>query len=224
MLVVSGCVSQERLLSQTQPVHSADSPYAVLDGKTIRWKPDEFTFQIPEEWLQQDQERKLHLGWEELDGMSKIKPHGIDFDDENAAVMDAVIPFDRCAAHFGSKGWNNGLWNDLQGRVYITELSAQSFAVRAREHGLDVAKKLFESAELVSVPFRGWQQHSLNIVDAPTHFILHKEINFYYKRFRDKGVVFVFVTAWGFEDTITEILASFKALDSAPENKSVRLR
>lgn len=113
--LASGCGSYDKHPLRTQRTHSAeaDSPYAVLEGRTIRLKPVEFTFQIPEEWLQQDQVRKLHLSWEELDGMSKIKPHGIDFDGENAAVMDAVISFDRCAAHFGSKGWNNGLWNEV---------------------------------------------------------------------------------------------------------------
>ncbi len=211
-LLAFACGSDAQLKFKTAVAHSAEanSPYAVLEGRTIKLKPDEFTFQIPEEWLNQDQEKKLHLSWGELDGMFKIRPHGIDFDGEDAAVMNEVISFDRCAAHFGSKGWNNGIWNDLQGRAYIVDLSPDAFAESVKVRGLDKAKKLFESAEYVSVHYRGWQQHSLKVVDAPTHFILHKKIDFYYRQFGDKTIVFVFVAPWGFEDTISDILASVK--------------
>jgi selenocysteine-specific translation elongation factor len=47
-------------------------------------------------------------------------------------------------------------------------------------------------------------------MDAPTHFILFKRIDFYYLPFDDKAVVFGFVAASGFENKISSILESVK--------------
>ena len=56
--------------------------------------------------------------------------------------------------------------------------------------------------------------HGLRVMDAPTHFILFKRIDFYYLPFGEKALVFVFVAASGFENTISAILESVKLPDT----------
>jgi hypothetical protein len=131
-------------------------------------------------------------------------------DAEDGQVINSVLPFEYCAAHVGSKDWGNDFWNDLQSRVYVVELSAEEIDAKVGQRGLATAKTVFESASLSSGEFGMWQRRTLEVVDAPTHFILSKNIDFYYRRFANKTVVFVFIQAGGYDETINEMLASFR--------------
>lgn len=192
------------------PVHSSEnnSPYALLEARTIRIKPYDAMFEIPESWLEPTSPRNLYLTWEELNYL--YRNDGAD--DEDAQVINSVLPFEYCAAHVGSKDWGNHFWNDLQGRVYFVELSAEEIDQKVAQQGLRTAKGVFESASLSSENFGVWQRRTLDVVDAPTHFILSKKIDFYYHRFNNKTVVFVFVhaPAGKFGETINQILTSFR--------------
>lgn len=191
------------------PVHSSEnhSPHALLEGRTIRIKPYDATFEIPESWLEPTETKNLYLTWEELNYLDRNDGA----DDEDAQVINSVLPFERCAAHVGSKDWGNYFWNDLQARVYFVELSDEQINQKIAQ-GLSTAEGVFESASLSSENFGVWQRRRLDIVDAPTHFILSKKIDFYYHRFNNKTVVFVFVHAPSadFDETINQILTSFR--------------
>lgn len=115
-----------------------------------------------------------------------------------------------CAAHFGDRGWGNYLWNDLQGRVYVVDSTPEEIAARIERQGLSKALNVFEGASLTSENYGAWQKRTLNITDAPTHFILMKNLDFYYRSFGNKTIVFVFLHAGGFDKTINGILNSFK--------------
>jgi len=43
-----------------------------------------------------------------------------------------------------------------------------------------------------------------------THFMLNKNIDFYYRPFANRTVVFVFIHAGGFDETLNQILSSFR--------------
>jgi hypothetical protein len=135
--------------------------------------------------------------------------YGINFDKEDGEVMDAVIPFEYCAAHFGDKGWGNSNWNDIQGRVYVTNLTLDEVSEKIEKNGLDKASSLFEKASVESSAYKDWEHKSLNLLDAPTHFILVKEMCFYYRMFDNKTVVFIFLDAERHEKEIGFILSSF---------------
>ncbi len=79
---------------------------------------------------------------------------------------------------FGVTGVGNYLWNDLQGRVYIVDLTPEEIAERIEKHGLRTALRVFEDASLRSESYGLWQKQTLNITDAPTHFILVKDLDF----------------------------------------------
>lgn len=202
----------------TYPViHSAEnnSPYSVLEGTIVQIKPYNATFEIPEGWLTPKvipdmPSKNLFLSWQDLNEVNLIDRKSNGFDQEDAQVINSIMPFEDCAAHFGDKSWDNWLWNDLQGRIYITDLTPKEIEEKVEIQGLNTAKDVFEEAKLFSDNYEAWRIKSLKITDAPTHFILMKRLNFYYRRFDNKTVVFVFLYADDFDKTIHEILNSFK--------------
>jgi hypothetical protein len=191
----------------TQVMHSSDLPYSILEGSTVRIRPYEATFQIPESWLIPGpfSVKNLHLSRRDLN-LLYWNDGG---DAEDAQVINAVLPFEHCAAHFGSRDWGNHFWNDLQGRVYVVDSTPAELAEAIETNGLAEASSVFEGAELSGSNFGSWRKLTIEIVDAPTHFILMKRLDFYHRPLGTKTVVFVFLHAGGFDPTIERILNSF---------------
>jgi hypothetical protein len=199
--------------------HSAEinSPYSVLEGTTIRIKPYGATFEIPNSWLTpkpapDEHIKNLFLSWQELNEVNRIDGETNGFDEEEAQVINSVLPFENCAAHVGDRGWGNGLWNDLQGRVYITDLTPEEIATRVEKQGYDKASEIFERASVKSGRHGNWEKRTLDILDAPSwsDFILGENLDFYYRSFENKTVVLVFLHTDRFEEEINLILDSFK--------------
>lgn len=187
-----------------------NSPYSVLEGSTIRIKPYDATFTIPDGWLTPnpipEPAKNLYLDYDDLNALYWNDGS----DEEDAQVINSVLSFDNCAAHFGDRGWGNYMWNDLKGRVYIVNQTTEEVATRIEKQGLRKASSVFERASLKSDQYGLWQRKTLDILDAPTHFMLYKDLDFYYRPFGDKTVVFVFLHADRFEKEITLVLDSFK--------------
>ena len=188
--------------------HSVEngSPYSTIDKNKITVKPLNASFEIPEDWLKYTREKNIFLVCGEL---QKINfEYGINFNEEDGQVMNSVIPFEYCAAHFGSKEWGIGNTDHLQGRVYVTNLTMDEVNKKIEKDGLDKAKSVFERASLKeSASYNNWQFKSFDILDAPTHAFSIKEICFYYRSFGNKTVVFTFTDKY--EDEINFILNSF---------------
>lgn len=201
-----------KTLNPFRATHSPEnnSPYSVLEGSTVRLRPYNATFDIPGSWLAPKPvptpAKNLHLSRQDLSELYWNDGR----DAEDARVINSVLPFEDCAAHVGDRGWGNYLWNDLQARVYVVDLTPEEIAVRIEERGLEQALNVFEGASLTKEERGGWQKLTINITDAPTHFILMKDLDFYYRSFGNKTVVFVFLHAGGFDETISGILNSFK--------------
>lgn len=194
-------------LYYTHVVHCSELPYSVLEGNTVRIHPYGTTFQIPEDWITPHSHsvKNLHLSRRDL-----RKLYWNDGNDaEDAQVINAVLPFENCAAHFGDRDWGNYFWNDLQGRAYIVDLTPEELAEAIETRGLMEASSVFEHASLSFGKVGPWRKLTLEIMDAPTHFILMKNLDFYHQRFGDKTVVFVFLHPGGFDPTIEHILNSF---------------
>ena len=191
----------------SQTTDSPLLPYSVLEGNRVRIYPYRATFEIPEDWTTPGlrSAKNLYLSRRELSEL--YWNNGADVED--AQVINAVLPFENCAAHFGDKDWGNYFWNDLQGRVYVVELTPAQLAEAIETNGLAEASSVFEGASLSFGSFGAWRKLSIEIMDAPTHFILMKRLDFYHQSFGDKTVVFVFLHAGGFDPTIEQILNSF---------------
>lgn len=202
--------------SHKQVIHSAESnsPYSLLDGTTIRIQPYNAIFNIPESWLTlkpspNKHVKNLFLSLQELNEVNRIDGEHNGLNKEDAEVINSVLGFEDCAAHVGDRGWGNALWNDLQGRIYVTDLSPEETAARIEKQGLEKALQVFERASVKSGKHGKWQMRTLDILDAPTHFMLYKSLDFYYRTFGNKTVVIVFLRANKFDEEINLILDSF---------------
>ncbi len=205
--------------SHKQIIHSAEnnSSHSVLENTIIRIKPYNATFEIPESWLTpkpapDEHIKNLFLSWQELNEVNRIDGEHNGFDEEEAQVINSVLPFEDCVAHVGDKGWGNGLWNDLQGRVYVTNLTSEEVAARVDKQGLNKASEVFERTSVKSNNRGKWKMQTLDILDAPSwsDFMLGEDLDFYYRPFGNKTVVIVFLHTDRFEKEIDLILDSFK--------------
>ena len=85
--------------------HSAEkrSPYAELDGTTIRIRPYGASFEIPAGWLTtkpapDKHVKNLFLSWQDLNELGEIDHETNGFDSDEAEVIYSVLPFEDCAA------------------------------------------------------------------------------------------------------------------------------
>lgn len=205
--------------SHKQVIHSAEnnSPYSVLEGTVVRIKPYNATFEIPESWLTPKPAPDKHIknlffSWQELNEVNQIDGEVNGFNMEEAQVINSIFAFEDCVAHIGDKGWGNGLWNDLQGRVYVTNLTLEEIKTKIEKQGLGKATEVFERASLKSDSYGKWQKLTLNVLDAPSwsDFMLGEDLDFYYRSFDGKTVIIVFLHTDKFEEEISLILNSFK--------------
>ena len=207
-------------LNPFRVTHSSkhNSPYSILEGRTVRLKPYDATFDIPESWLTPklvpgEPSKNLHLSLQEL---NELYWHDGP-DAEDVQVINSVLSFEDCVAHVGDSGWGNYRWNDLQARVYVVDFTPEEVAARVEQRALNKALSVFEDAAFTLEKHGEWQRLRLNIMDAPTHFVLMKDLDFYSRSFDRKTVVFVFLHAGDFDQTIEGILDSFKWSKALPQ-------
>lgn len=199
-------------------IHSAEnnSPYSVLEGTTVRIKPYDVTFEITEKWITYkpisiEPPKNLYLSWQDLNELERFDfNHPLGFDKEDAQIMRSALPFENCAAHIGSMSWGNGNTNDLQTRVFVVDSNFKEITEKIKNQGLSKAQAVYDEAKLISENYRTWEKQKVSIFDAEGHTLLKKDIDFYYRSFGNKTVVFVFVHQWGWDETIKQILDSFK--------------
>jgi hypothetical protein len=117
-----------QIISSRQIVHSAEnnSPYSVLEGTTVKIKPYDATFKVPEGWLTPkivsgEPTKNFYLSWQDLNELERFDfNHRFGFDKKDAEVMRSALPFENCAAHVGDRTWGNGFTGDLQ--QYLRQL------------------------------------------------------------------------------------------------------
>ena len=207
-----------QIIFSRQIFHSArnNSPYSVLEGTTVKIKPYDATFEIPENWITYkpisiEPPKNLYLSWQDLNELNHFDfNHPLGFDKEDAQVMRSVLSFENCAAHVGSMSWGNGNTNDLQARVFVVDSNAQEITEKIENQGFSKAQSVFNSAKLASENYGTWDKQKLSVLEIGSHTLLTKDITFSYRSFGNKTVVFVFVHQWGWDETIKEILDSFK--------------
>jgi hypothetical protein len=116
--------------------------------------------------------------------------------------MHSVIPFENCVAHVGSMSWGNGNTNDLQARVFVVDSNSQEITKKIKNQGFSKAQSVFKSAELASENYGTWEKQKLSVLKTGSHTLLYKDLDFYYRSFGNKTVVFVFVHQSGWDETI----------------------
>jgi hypothetical protein len=221
LFVGGALISCSILDKQNLPLHAparhsteAGSPVATLDGTTVRVMPYGASFEIPSQWLLDEEKNRNRVGyresvyvsWEALDQLYK-------FNGDNALdaeIIDSVLPFEHCAAHVGSQGWGNYLTTDLYARLYVIDRGTTEFEADLQTKALVRGREVYNEANLKPAKFDKWNGRVMSIVEFGEHTILMKDLDFYYRAFGDKTVVFVFIHQYGWNKTIEEMLASFK--------------
>lgn len=97
---------------------------SIRTGNTVTLYPDGTSFRVPQDWLDWDARfhDNFHLTRAEL---AEVKNGAGEWDTEYGKVVNAILPFDQCAAHVGGEGWGkNGVsFSDVQLRAYITDIA-----------------------------------------------------------------------------------------------------
>lgn len=122
--------------------------------------PSGLQFDVPKTWVDRYSEsgNNLHLTGKELDEVG----HGArEWDDEYARVCNAVLPFDRCAAHVGGEGWGEAAtsYGDLQVRVYDLEVPVKKVEDGIVGHNSDkIGQLIGGSVQIQRSNNDGWHQ------------------------------------------------------------------
>lgn len=196
--------------------HSAEkgSPTASLELNKVTIEPYGASFEFPLAWLSEEEKHRnpvgyrenLYISWKDLEKM-----HAINGDNEaDAQIMNAILPFEFCAVHVGSKGWGNYLTNDLYARMYVVDGSADDFEKLLETRGLERARSVYKKADLKGIQEQKWRGRVMRVLEIGEHTLLSKDLSFYYQGFENKTVVFVFIHQSGWAETISDILSSFK--------------
>jgi hypothetical protein len=214
--VIKTSAPAQIISSHRQVIHSAEnnSPYSVLEGTAVRIKPYNAAFEIPESWITYkpisiEPPKNLYLSWQDLNELNQLDFNNGFSDEDDAQVMRFVLPFENCAAHVGSMSWGNGNTNDLQARIFVVDSNSQEITEKIKNQGLSKAQNVFKSAELASENYGTWEKQKLSVLKTGSHTLLFKDIDFYYRSFGSKTVVFVFVHQSGWDEKIKQILDSF---------------
>ena len=206
-----------KTLNPYRATHSAEnkSPYSVLEGAIVRIEPYNATFEIPESWvsykpLSIEPPKNLYLNWQDLNELNQLDFNNGFSDEDDAQVMRSVVSFENCAAHVGSMSWGNPNTGDLQAGIFVADLNSKEITERIKNQGLSKARNVFKTAKLSSENYGTWEKQNLGVLKTGSHTLLFKDIDFYYRSFDGKTVVFVFVHQSGWDEQIKLILDSFK--------------
>ena len=137
-------------------------PSARLGGDRVTLLPSGDSFRIPKSWLDWNHRfhNNLHLSRRQLE---EVRDGAGEWDREYGAVVNAVLPFDSCAAHLGGEGWGrDGVsFGDVQMRVYTGAFDPGAIRAGALASGRARAAQFFRSIEVDSATVGGWQMTRL---------------------------------------------------------------
>lgn len=165
------------VLAETSPL-STDNRTEGVDSQTrkrarpfratrkkdlIEIAPLGVSFRIPQRWLDWHKgfHNNLYLTEEEL---AAIKTgDDADWDPEYAIVVNAVLPFERCAIHAGAEGWGKRgvAYSDLQMRVYILDEAPEKTEAKVVSEGVQAVRTLFTPRRVA------WRARGGPVTDRP---------------------------------------------------------
>jgi hypothetical protein len=209
-------VVAEKLYSEVDLRIGDSGRFATREGRTIQLHPSDVTFQIPQDWLEWDEQfhNNLHLSHRDL---RRVRVGHGEWDSEYGSVVNAGLPFEDCAAHVGGEGWGwEGVsFGDLQVRAYVTSLSEDNVLARLRTHSFSVAQGIAEreggfsggKALLSTSIEQGWEHVTITYPLWYGDYGGTAPVDFYVKGAGRYRLVLVFM-GWGAENEKTSVLSS----------------
>ena len=183
---------------------------ATIQERTIHLQPSGAEFQIPKGWLEWHAQFKnnLHLTRAELE---KVKNAAGEWDREYAEVVNAVLPFSKCAVHVGDEGWGgDGVsFADLQVRAYVVDMTPEQVLEKVSKDGVAQASKFSKKVSTSQGKQENWQRGSVSYSVWYGDYGGKATIDFYARTFGKQTAVLVLMHAWD-KQPIEEIVKSFK--------------
>ncbi|HKA06546.1 MAG TPA: hypothetical protein VKD71_04760, partial [Gemmataceae bacterium] len=196
-----------------QPGPASVEPHATLEGRKIHLKPSGATFEIPERWLKwyASDKNNLHLSRAELE---KVKVAEGEWDKEYAEVVNAVLPFSKCAVHAGGEGWGrHGVsYADLQMRAYVVVMTPEQVQEKLSKDGVARASKFSKDVSVAQSRHGDWRRGTVSYSLWYRDYGGTAKVDVYARAFGKQAAVLVFMhTDHKISDTdsVQEILKSF---------------
>jgi hypothetical protein len=186
-------------------------PSATRDGREVRLEPSGVTFRVPQAWVDYHAKfgKNLHLTRAELDA---ARDGAGEWDTEYAAVANAALPFDRCAAHAGGEGWGrDGVsFGDLQVRAYVVPGGPDQVAAAVAKAGLAAAARYDKRARAGGGTAGDWHRATVRYDLWYGDYGGTAVVDVYARPVGKDTVVFVFMHAdhRDYEEAITDMLKS----------------
>src|SRR6187455_3550376 len=132
-------------------------PFATQSDRTITLQPSGATLQIPEAVRTAERSgsggiKRQFTAYLSRPDLERVKggspgPGWNEWDLPYSSILNAVLPFEACAVHFGTEpfGPGSGSFADLQTRVYVVDTPAAAIASRIATDGLVQAKAIERS-------------------------------------------------------------------------------
>ena len=186
-----------------------------IDKNVVTLRPSGAQFQIPEHMASGTQTRALttYLTRAELDQVKA--PLNDEWDRPFGAIVNAVLPFDRCAAHIGTEPFGPGrTFSDLQVRAYILDGAAKPVLEAIAGAGRKKAEEFYSPAVPTTSAVGAWTLGSLAYQVRHADYRANARVDFYLREFGQQTAVLVFMyspgSRWSWDEDISAIVGSFK--------------
>ena len=186
-------------LSQNNP----DSA-RIADGRLVI-EPLGVSFEIPQSWFDAPTIKltceynspvnsRFYLSRASIEKLPRATG---EWDKEFSAVVDSVMPFSGTVAQLGSEGWGaeSSCFGDLQVRVYVSDISVDSLAIRATTHASETASRFFPATPVANADTLGWRVQKLRWDAWYYDYGATAQVEFYSRRVAGKTLTLVFMYA-----------------------------
>jgi len=187
---------------------------ATIDKHVVTLRPSGATFQLPENMVSGSQTRALSSYLTRAD-LERVKaPSGDEWDRPYGAIVNAVLPFDRCAAHIGTEPFGPGrTFGDLQLRAYILDGAMKPVLESITGPGRKKAEEFFVPARATVSEVGPWTLGSITYLLSHADYRANARIDFYSREFGQQTAVLVFMYSpgvrWPWDADISAIIVSF---------------
>ena len=198
---------------QCQSAPAEPKPHAAIRGNVVRLVPSNFTFSIPDAWVQWNKShtKSLHLSRQEIDKAEKAEG---EWDRPFSEIVNSIFPIERCAAHVGGDGWgrDSASFGDVQMRAYVGAWSVAQIEGAVKKSGTAAASKHSNKVSFAHSRVGQWQVSKLSYHLWYGDYGGTARIDVYARSFGKQAVALVFMyTDASDKKEIAQIIKSFKA-------------
>lgn len=144
----------DEITSSVRAISYGPRRHGVYDDGHVTVLPDRVALEVREDW-------QRYLTKPELDHAHEGDG---EWDYEYAWVVNSVLPFRSCGAHFGTEPWGPEAtsFGDLQMRVYVLDEEKDFILARIKKDGRAAAERFGTEVKLAETPDVAWHRARLS--------------------------------------------------------------